>query len=357
MSQINAGKFNASTGFVLPRFSDSTRPTGEAGLMIFNTDTGQVQVFTGVEWISLTTANPQDFSNAAIFAYTGSDQQFSVPSTGGTISQLQVYAWGAGGGSDEGGTAAGGAGGYSAGIIERFDGNSLNGDNFTIVVGAGGTRGTGGSNLAPVYGGGGRGSVDSGGGHVSGCGGGLTGIFSGQGVVFSGATPQPGAQDRAIIIAGGGGGANDQTANYAYGGGGGGLEGGRGGSEPATNNKGGWGGRQESGYSGSNSSSNYANGSALRGADGPNANDDPGGGGGYYGGQSGGDDNSGAGGGSGWISGTTVYKVTSGVTQVGGFGSSGPYSTQGTDIEYWVAGTGSAARAVAGGDGRLVVVY
>lgn len=359
MSQLNVGKLVASSEIVLPQFTNTTRPaTASQGAIILNTEEALIQLYTGTEWVSLQVANPQDFSNVTIFNYTGSDQSFTVPASGGTVKELLVYMWGAGGGSDEGGTATAGAGGFTSGIISRFDNQSLNGDVFTIVVGQGGLRGSGSSNMSPSYGGGGRGSVDSGGGHVSGCGGGLSGIFAGGTTVFSGATPQSGAESRIIMCAGGGGGCNDQTTDLAYGGGGGGLEGGRGGDEPAGGGRGGWGGRQVSGYAGSNSGGTYANGSALRGADGPSNTDNPGGGGGYYGGQSGADDNSGAGGGSGFIGGTSTYKVTSGVTTTGGYGfSSAGYNPPETANQYYAAGIGSGYRANNGGNGRLVILY
>lgn len=358
MSQLNVGKLVASDRIILPQYTETTRPTGEQGMLIFNTELGVLQIHTGVEWVSLAAANPQDFSNVSIFNYTGSDQSFSVPSSGGTVTELLVYMWGAGGGADEGGTATAGAGGFSSGTISRLDGQNLNGDVFTVVVGQGGLRGVGSSTMPSMYGGGGAGSAESGGGHVSGCGGGLSGIFSGGSSVFSGSNPQPGAHGRSIIIAGGGAGCNDQTANLAYGGSGGGTEGGRGGSEPANNNKGGWGGRQVAGYAGSNSSGTYANGSELRGADGPTGNDDPGGGGGYYGGQSGGDDNTGGGGGSGYIGGTSTYKVTGGVTTNGGQGlSSAGYSPPETGNEYYTTGIGAGYRSQNGGNGKVVIIY
>ena len=391
MSQLNVGKLVASSEVVFPSYSNSSRPASATqGSIIFNTEELVLQLWTGTEWVSLQLANPQDFSNAAVFAHTGSDQQFNVPSSGGTINQLQVVMWGAGGGSDESGTAAAGSGGFSSGTIERFDGNSMNGDAFTVVVGTGGKRGTGSndmpavyggggrgsrdsggghisgtggkrgtgsSDMPAVYGGGGRGSRDSGGGHVSGNGGGLTGIFQGGATVFSGANPASGSIDRAIIIAGGGGGANDQATDYAYGGAGGGTQGGRGGSQPSTNNKGGRGGRQVSGYDGS-TSGNRVDGSALRGGDGNTNQDNPGGGGGYYGGQSGSDDNSGAGGGSGYIGGNSTYKVISGVTTTGSQGAPNTHNPPQTGNQYYVSGVGTGYQGSPdGGNGRLVILY
>ena len=159
------------------------------------------------------------------------------------------------------------------------------------------------------------------------------------------------------LTIGGGGGANDQSSGYAYGGAGGGLEGGRGGSQPSTNNKGGRGGRQIAGYDGS-TSGNRVDGSALRGGDGNTNQDNPGGGGGYYGGQSGSDDNSGAGGGSGYIGGNSTYKVISGVTTTGSQGAPNTHNPPQTGNQYYVSGVGTGYQGSPdGGDGRLVILY
>ena len=283
------------------------------------------------------------------FSYTGSDQTWTAPSG---LTSFIFKAWGAGAGNDEGGTAPSGAGGFTLGTVTKSGG--VGGDTFRVVVGQGGPRGVGAGNTRTSYGGGGYGSVDSGGGHVSGGGGGLTGLFAPGGTVFSGVTPQSGAFARSILIAGGGGGANDQTTNFAYGGAGGGTEGQRGGSEPADNNKGGWGGRQTSGYSGSNASGTIANGGQLRGADGPNSNDDPGGGGGYYGGQSGGDDNSGAGGGSGYVGGTATYTVSSANTYTG---NKQALPSQGTSDGDFPGSVGAGAFSGDGQNGYAVIKY
>ena len=358
MSQLNVGKLVASSEVVFPSYTNTNRPTtATQGALIFNTEEELLQLWTGTEWVSLQLANPQDFSNAAVFAYTGSDQTFNVPESGGTINQLQVVMWGAGGGSDESGTGAAGSGGFTSGTIERFDGNSLNGDSFTVVVGSGGNRGTGSSDMPAVYGGGGRGSRDSGGGHVSGTGGGLSGVFQGGSTVFSGANAGSGSLDRAILIAGGGGGANDQSQDQAYGGAGGGTQGGRGGSEPSNNNKGGRGGRQIAGYDGS-TSGNVVSGGELRGGDGNTNQDNPGGGGGYYGGQSGSDDNSGAGGGSGYIGGNSTYKVISGITTTGAQGPGSQHNPPQTGNAYYQTGVGVGYKGSGkGGDGRVVILY
>jgi hypothetical protein len=358
MSQINVGNINATGGLYLPQHTDASRPTNQIGLMIFNIDSGTVQFFDGADWQNISTFRDQSFSNIAVFDYSGGDQIWQVP-TNVRVREFQVLMWGAGGGADEGATASGGSGGFTSGIISRFDGADLNGTSFTIVAGQGGARGSGSTDTRTSYGGGGKGSVDSGGGHVSGGGGGLSGIFAGPNSVFGGAEPLAGAHARSILIAGGGGGANDQATGTAYGGGGGGLEGGRGGSDPQSTNKGGWGGRQVAGYSGTNDATNEVDGGPLRGGDGVTGGDNPGGGGGYYGGQSGGDDNSGSGGGSGYIGGTSIYQVTSATTNIGAFGTSinFTYTPSNSDNPNYSSGIGVASSTTTGGNGRVVIIY
>lgn len=357
MSNLNVGSVNTSTGMYLPQVTTANRPAGVAGLMVFNIESNTLQVYDGTDWVNMSSFRDQSFTNVVILDYTGADQSFLVPENV-LVREMQVFMWGAGGGGDESATASAGAGGYSTGIISRFDGQPLSGDTFTIVVGQGGARGVGSTDVRTSYGGGGKGSRDGGGGHVSGGGGGLSGIFAGASSVFGGATPFSGAHERSVIIAGGGGGANDQTSGFAYGGGGGGLEGGRGGSEPAGNNKGGWGGRQSAGYSGTNASANEADGGPLRGGDGLTNGDNPGGGGGYYGGQSGGDDNSGAGGGSAFVGGTATYQITSALTIAGGYGSGTAYDPAETTNQYYLGNVGSGSRTASqGGNGRVVIVY
>ena len=357
MSQLNVGKVVAGVGVELPTLAESNRPTASSGLMFFNSDKNRVEIHSGADWYVLNTLSSQTFGTVQSFAYTGSDQQFTVPNDQGNITELRVFMWGAGGGPDESATAAAGAGGYCRGTIKRSDSGTMNGTTFTVVVGSGGVRGTGSSDMPAVYGGGGRGSRDSGGGHVSGTGGGLSGIFEGSNQIYgSSANPVSDCHTRIIICAGGGGGANDQSSGYAYGGAGGGLEGGRGGSQPSNNNKGGRGGRQQSGYSGS-TSGNRVDGDKCRGGDGNTGQDNPGGGGGYYGGQSGSDDNSGAGGGSSYYGGNANYSVSDASTEIGGYGSGQSYSTGGSASQYWSADVGNSSRSNRGGDGKVVIVY
>ena len=150
---------------------------------------------------SAETASWSDFTSTATFSYTGSDQTWTVP---GSTTKIGVFIWGAAGGSITGSRTAdeytsGGSGGYTESIISVIPGETL-----YVVVGQGG----GGSNFTPAtYGGGGAGGgTPRGAGEHGTAGGGLSGVFSGPGTVFTGATQNPPAIPRAMAIAGGGGG-------------------------------------------------------------------------------------------------------------------------------------------------------
>lgn len=67
MSRLNVGKLIASVGIRLPTFTNSTRPAGETGLMIYNSEEGFVEIYNGEDW-----------QNAA----SGS---FTVEATGGNL--------------------------------------------------------------------------------------------------------------------------------------------------------------------------------------------------------------------------------------------------------------------------------
>ena len=168
-----------------------------------------------------------------------------------------LRALGAGGGTSNQRSVAGGAGGLSTG---KF--TFLKGTTYKLVVGGAGTSASDGStvNSGGNGGGGGGGAVGYEGG--GGGGGGYTGLFV-----------SSISQANAVIIAGGGGGGANDPAN---GGAGGGLTG----SDAARGDRGGKGGTQEAGgAAGGQDGVSGTSGSALQG--GPGAG---GGGGGYYGG-------------------------------------------------------------------------
>ena len=147
----------------------------------------------------------------ATYTYTGTDQSLTLPAG---FSSFKAHIWGGGGGCYyNAGSYRGGGGGYTTGTITGPAGAS-----YTVVVGASGdSRSDNAGTSAKRYGGGGQLTSLGWGGQ----GGGLSGIFSGTGTVFSGATVQAGAHARSILIAGGGGGSGD----FGWGGSGGGTSG------------------------------------------------------------------------------------------------------------------------------------
>ena len=64
MSQINAGRIIASTGIQLPQFNNNNRPSGNAGLMIYNIEEEAVQVWSGTEWFNVGSGGGPDGSSA-----------------------------------------------------------------------------------------------------------------------------------------------------------------------------------------------------------------------------------------------------------------------------------------------------
>lgn len=352
MSNVSASKFTATgSGFVM--YTSTTPPTNPVlGQYYYNTADNYIYIWNGSGWAKMSNKlSASTFTTKVVYAYTGTDQSFTVPSG---ITRIKVKCWGAaGGGSNNNNTDRGGSGGYAYGEIDVSSGQQ-----FVIVVGQGG-RNTGGTSPA-TYGGGGTGTWD-GSSHRSGSGGGLSGIFEGSGQVFSGASPQSGAQSRSIIIAGGGGGANDQTSDSSstvqafYGGAAGGSGGGFIGQTGNTNNTnpGGTGGTQTAG--GTNSGGN--SGSALRGGDAPSGNtDNPGGGGGYFGGASGDADANGAGGGSGYIGGTSQFPVENGAYFTGNYNLLATQATSDGDYVTGI-GVGTSSGDAVGGNGLVVISY
>lgn len=271
-------------------------------------------------------------SNTAVFAYTGADQQFPVPSG---VHAIEVKAWGGAGASGTSGGVPGGPGGFTHAFIAVTPGEYL-----TVVVGGGGlATGPGG------YGGGGNGGQNT---YSGGGGGGMSGVRRG-------ATP--------LALAGGGGGACNQGSGSS-GGAGGGAVGGVGIlGNAVVNNVSGGGGTQVSGggpggppgdptavgLAGSHlaGANGISHGGAFSGA----------GGGGWYGGGSGsgngsGSDCAGGGGGSGYVSGPGVAGNTSTSTSQG---LSGPLTPPATDDADYAGAAGQSNGASDGQPGLVVL--
>ena len=237
------------------------------------------------------------------YAYTGSNQSFTVPAG---VNWIYVKLWGAGGGAGRAGGwaygADGGGGGHTRGLIPVTPGATI-----YVVVGSGGY--TCNSNNT-VYGGGGTGgsTADN---QYAGMGGGYCGVFNGS-VSFT----------TALAIAGGGGGGGSlytpQWANMAIGGAGGGAQAQRGASAQAASfASGGGGASTNAGGTGGSGNSVAGNaGTQLTGGNSGANNYGGGGGAGYYGGGAGGFTNvsnyimAGGGGGSGYAISTGRFAAT-----------------------------------------------
>lgn len=260
------------------------------------------------------------------YTYTGADQTYTVPAG---VTSIRVKMWGGGGGGgNKGGWSFGydgGGGGYTTADIAVTPGQVL-----TVMVGAGGNRGTLGSNTAN-YGGGGPNC------------GGSDCQYGGQG----GGRSAIRLNNEDILTAGGGGGGGSTNgfSSFENGGGGGGLTG-QDGTAAANQAYAGKGGTQISGgAAGSGAQAGSTAGTKYLGGrpNGP-ASYGGSGGGGWYGGGAGAYTASymgGGGGGSSYISGTGVNnastiaanKITqanSGDLDNGGAGAGGTPNVNGT---------------------------
>jgi len=253
------------------------------------------------------------------FSYTGSYQSFVVPSN---VITLTVKLWGAGGGG------AGGSGAFVTGDLAVTPGSTL-----TLLVGEGGSFGSG---LASTFGGGG--GVDGGGG----AGGGRTAIrLSTNNAVIS---------DELVTAAGG---AGARLSNIGVGGGGGLSIGGNG-----TGNGSGGGATQIGGGVAGSFSPFFAHAGSqfLGGNAGAPGGGGGGGGGGYFGG-GGSVNGSGGGGGSSYFS-NPAFTFNSGASQAGQQGSSSGVLPGGAgDLAYlFGVGTGGANFS-SGGNGYISLSY
>lgn len=255
------------------------------------------------------------------FAYTGSEQTFTVP-TG--VSSAVMRVWGAGG------AASGGAGGFSKATVSLTAGETIK-----IIVGQGGLHS------------GGRGG-----------GGGYSGVFA-----------SSVSQANHIIVSGGGGGGSGGTEMGGSGGGGD-QDGLIGGYAPAVHEarRGRPGTTTAGGAHGTNYGTGQQAGSALQGGDGINAggqrafggggaygindtNPGGGGGGGYFGG-GGADANASGGGGSGKFNSSRVSS-TSALRQ-----PTGTQTAVGTGETGYVSGVGvGGADNTSGGNGLVFIQY
>lgn len=210
MSRLNVGKLIASIGIRLPGFTDATRPTGEAGLMIYNSSSGIVEVFDGTEWNNVSTGSFKlNATGGSTFesggykyhVFSGPGTFTIVESKPGTTVDVLVVAGGGGGGNYY---YCGGSGAGGVVYVENYPVQAI-GASAPVTVGAGGSypRGNGvdstfGGVLTAKGGGAGGGYPYSYGGVPGGSGGGGSLYVSSAG---SGTQPTIGQQGGSGLVA------------------------------------------------------------------------------------------------------------------------------------------------------------
>jgi len=161
MSSLNVDKLNVTTGIELPSYTASNRPAGTVGLMIFNSDSGTVEIYDGSAWIS--TGQGGIEATGGIVSVSGNYKMhaFTQPGTSaftvssvpaGTTAEVLVVAGGGGGGGSYGGGGGGGGGG-----LVHHTSYPIAVGTYNVVVGDGGvcgvgTPGTNSSNDAQTHG-------------------------------------------------------------------------------------------------------------------------------------------------------------------------------------------------------------
>ena len=196
MSNLNLGKLISSAGVKLPAFTTANLPTGELGLLVFDTTENVVKVYNGNAWVRVTqggqitaTGGTEVVSGNYKYHIYGSPgpSSFVVTSGTGNIEVMVVAGGGCGANNNAGGGGAGGlvwipeAVGYpvSPGTISvsvgnggassprpQFGdtglGNSGGNSTFGVLTAVGGGRGgywsTNGTNQPGGSGGGGNGN-------------------------------------------------------------------------------------------------------------------------------------------------------------------------------------------------------
>ena len=144
MSRLNVGKLIASVGIRLPTFTNSTRPAGETGLLIYNSEEGFVEVYNGEEWQN---ASSGSFTVEALGGtiFTSATHQYHVFDGPGTFTILNakqgatvdVLVVGGGGGAGNY-YYCGGAGAGGVVHVTNYPVQAI-GTSAVVSVGAGGT--------------------------------------------------------------------------------------------------------------------------------------------------------------------------------------------------------------------------
>ena len=285
-----------------------------------------------------------------VFNYSGTIETFNIPLG---VSLINVYCWGAGGGSTKissrNTSGIGGTGGFIKATLNVSSISTLK-----IVVGQGGKKGLSNSLSGNAFGGGGTGHAGNAEWFIGG-GGGLSGIFANNANMLN--SYQVNTNSTAILVAGAGGsgGANDTSVTTTI------NNGGNGGSEIANGSTGeciAGGGTQTTGGVGSGGTkdgSKYLGGNAV--------NFSGGGGGGWYGGgtlnTTAGGKVGGGGGGSSYIN-TSSYTITN-ITNSKNT-TNGTTTAPGNNEIYYqsgiaIGGVNNSGTLNNGGNGLIVIEY
>ena len=250
MSNGNAGNAFVVTLIIPPINSDCSfgstptpTPTYKLHEMIMNAGRPDHDGLILISW--------EDREECLPYTANGRNRLFVVPDD---VTQINVQAWGAGGGSGRY-RNAGGAGGYADGKLDVQPGE-------TYIIGVGQTAKSR-SNTPGYSPGGSAGSGGSGAHRGAGAGGGMSGVFKNSVSI-----------ENALLIAGGGGGTSGAYQTSGTGGGGGGGTSGGHGSRGTNDNHGGKGGTQTSGGYRGNSlawSRNSSSGKQFNGGNGGTA--------------------------------------------------------------------------------------
>lgn len=127
----NSAVFNTTTAIKLPTGSTVQRPTGEVGLVRFNSETGELEVYDGAAWVGAgggtTSVSTQTFTESGTWTKPAS----------GSMARIQVWGGGGGGIGYYQSGAGGGGGGYCEAIVPL----STLAASETVVIGAGGVKG------------------------------------------------------------------------------------------------------------------------------------------------------------------------------------------------------------------------
>ena len=216
MSNLNVGKLIASIGLKLGAYTNSNKPSGEEGLLIYNAETNNLEIYVEGEWLNpgqtTGSTNPLDYplapgqyqffstewnANPASLTIADNATTFTVPNT--VKKYIRVIMWGGG----SGGSSNPGKGAFVDALIPVTAGQR-----FKCIVGGGGA--TSGSSGRGGHGLGGGNGVDS---NDSGAGGGGTGFFFAEPSVIGDSSMFP----RGVLIAGGGGGGAGGAQNAGAG--------------------------------------------------------------------------------------------------------------------------------------------